>query len=136
MPRSLAFIWSADKTIDIGVLDDQSLKHGLWVKFSEDKATEAKLWNNGHQVGLTKLSDSGKWETQVKVNGFYMPQNPITAWHEINDGLYDIAYAKTLINLKNNIYEKTMKLAHLALTLKLVEVLLLVLVLLHLIPLL
>ena len=110
LPRSLAFMWSADKTIDIGVLDDQSLNHGLWVKFLGDKAIEAKLWNNGHQVGLTKLSDSGKWETQVKVNGFYMPQNPITAWHEINDGLYDIAYAKTLINLKHDkiLYSSTL----------------------------
>ena len=39
-----------------------------------------------------------------------MPQNPITAWHEINDGLYDIAYAKTLINLKHDkiLYSSTL----------------------------
>ena len=102
LPRSLAFSWSADKFMHYGVLDEQSRNHGLWVKFSEDQAIEAELWNHGRQVGLTKLSDSGEWEIQVKVKEFNMPQDPVTAWQKVNDGFFDVEYAKTLISLEHD----------------------------------
>ena len=102
LPRSLAFSWSADQSINYGVLDDQSRNHGLWVKFLGDKAIEAELWDNGRQVGLTKLSDSGEWEIQVRVKGFNMPQDPVNAWYRINEGFFDVEYAKTLIDLKHD----------------------------------
>lgn len=101
LPRSLAFIWSADQIIHYGVLDDESRNHGLWVKFSEDQAIEAELWNHGHQVGLSTLNNLGEWEVQAKVKGFDMPEDPINAWSLINKDYFDLNYARTLTKLEH-----------------------------------
>ena len=102
LPRSLAFIWSADQFIHYGVLDEESRKHGLWIKFAGDKAVEAVLWNKGRQVGLSKVGNFGQWEIEAKVKGFDMPRDPVADWHKINDGYFDINYAMTLINVKHD----------------------------------
>ena len=102
LPRSITFNWSADKVIRYGVLDDLSRNHGLWVEFREDRAVTAELWNHGHQVGIAKRSEQDEWITQVQVNGFVMPEDPVRAWHKINEGYYDPDYARTLIKVEHD----------------------------------
>jgi len=102
LPRSIIFNWSADKVIRYGVLDDLSRNHGLWVEFREDRAVMAELWNHGHQVGMAKRNEQDEWLTQVKVNGFELPEDPVSAWSEINAGFFNPDYARTLIKIEHD----------------------------------
>ena len=102
LPRSIIFNWSADKVMRYGVLDDLSRNHGLWVEFRDDRAVTAELWNHGHQVGIAKRNEQEEWMTQVQVNGFKMPEDPVSAWHKINEGYYNPDYARTLIKVQHD----------------------------------
>ena len=84
------------------MLDDLSRNHGLWVEFREDRAVTAELWNHGHQVGIAKRSEQDEWITQIQVNGFVMPEDPVSAWHKINEGYYDPDYARTLLKVEHD----------------------------------
>ena len=102
LPRSLTFNWSANQIIRYGVLDDQSENHGLWIEFHKERAVTAELWNHGHQVGMAKRNEQDEWVTQVKVNGFEMPENPVSAWSEINAEFFNPDYARTLNKVEHD----------------------------------
>ena len=40
--------------------------------------------------------------TQVKVNGFELPEDPVSAWSEINAGFFNPDYARTLIKIEHD----------------------------------
>jgi len=102
LPRSLVFNWAADGFIRYGVLDDESKNHGLWIEFKKNRPFIAELWNHGHQVSTAKRNKQGKWVTQVKVNGFDMPEDPVANWQQINDGYFNPEYAHTLIKVEHD----------------------------------
>ena len=102
LPRTLVVNFSAKSYMRYGVLDELSRNHGLWVEFRGVRATRAELWDHGHQVGLAERNENDEWITQVKVNGFEIPEDPVAAWHKVNKGYYNPDYARTVTQVEHD----------------------------------